>query len=82
MRESCILLRNKVWSHLTETVMSHLHFIFLAVCRKIYGKWVLHVASWDDPGLKDDILSVNSSWLDVSASSESGVITIYWADRL
>ncbi|XP_030593778.1 uncharacterized protein LOC115785959 [Archocentrus centrarchus] len=48
----------------------------------IYGKWVLHVASWDDPALKRDILSVNSSWVDVSASSESGVITIYWADRL
>uniref|UniRef100_A0A668W1H0 Uncharacterized protein n=1 Tax=Oreochromis aureus TaxID=47969 RepID=A0A668W1H0_OREAU len=61
---------------------SRLDFIFLSVCWKIYGKWVLHVASWDDPGLKDDILSVNSSWLDVSASSESGVITIYWADRL
>lgn len=56
----------------------------LCVCGggKIYGKWVLHVASWDDPALKSDILSVNSSWVDVSASSESGVITIYWADRL
>ncbi|XP_044053680.1 uncharacterized protein LOC122876876 isoform X1 [Siniperca chuatsi] len=48
----------------------------------IYGKWVLHVGSWDQPGLKSDLVSVNSSWVELSASSDSGVITIYWADRL
>ncbi|XP_032372072.1 uncharacterized protein LOC116689620 isoform X1 [Etheostoma spectabile] len=48
----------------------------------IYGKWVLHVGSWDQPGLKKDLLMVNSSWVDLSASSDSGVITIYWSDRL
>ncbi|XP_017269179.1 uncharacterized protein LOC108234475 [Kryptolebias marmoratus] len=48
----------------------------------IYGKWVLHVGSWDKPGLKSDLLSVNSSWVELSPSSDSGVITIYWADRL
>nr|XP_020449924.1 uncharacterized protein LOC109956854 [Monopterus albus] len=48
----------------------------------IYGKWVLHVGSWDQPGLKSDLVSVNSSWLELSASSDSRVITLYWADRL
>ncbi|KAK2837370.1 hypothetical protein Q5P01_014582 [Channa striata] len=48
----------------------------------IYGKWVLHVGAWDQPGLKNDLVSVNSSWVELSASPDSGVITIYWADRL
>ncbi|XP_029367545.1 uncharacterized protein LOC115049452 [Echeneis naucrates] len=48
----------------------------------IYGKWVFHVGSWDKPGLKKDLLSVNSSWVELAASSDSGVISIYWADRL
>lgn len=51
-------------------------------CWQIYGKWVLHVGSWDKPGLKSDLVSVSSSWVELSASSDSGVITIYWADRL
>ncbi|XP_034026001.1 uncharacterized protein LOC117510414 [Thalassophryne amazonica] len=48
----------------------------------IYGKWVFHVGSWDEPGLKTDLVSVNSSWVELSATSDSGVITMYWADRL
>lgn len=48
----------------------------------IYGKWVLHVSSWDQPGLKNDLVTVSSSWIDLSASSDSGVISMYWADRL
>ncbi|CAJ1068906.1 uncharacterized protein LOC117818940 [Xyrichtys novacula] len=48
----------------------------------IYGKWVLHVASWDEPGLKDDLIAVNSSWVELSASSDSAFISLYWADRL
>lgn len=48
----------------------------------IYGKWVLHVGSWDQPGLKNDLVSVSSSWVELSASSDDGVMTIYWADRL
>lgn len=51
-------------------------------CWQIYGKWVLHVGSWDKPGLKSDLVSVNSSWVDLSASSDNTVITLYWADRL
>lgn len=49
---------------------------------QIYGKWVLHVGSWDKPGLKSDLQTVNSSWVELSPSSDNGVITIYWADRL
>ncbi|XP_069034624.1 saxitoxin and tetrodotoxin-binding protein 1-like [Embiotoca jacksoni] len=48
----------------------------------IYGKWVLHVGSWDQPGLKNDLVTLNSSWLELSASSDTTVMTIYWADRL
>ncbi|XP_024908838.1 uncharacterized protein LOC103398126 isoform X2 [Cynoglossus semilaevis] len=48
----------------------------------IYGKWVLHIGTWDNVGLKNDLVSVNGSWVELSASSDSGVITIYWADRL
>uniref|UniRef100_G3P723 Apolipoprotein M n=1 Tax=Gasterosteus aculeatus aculeatus TaxID=481459 RepID=G3P723_GASAC len=48
----------------------------------IYGKWVLHVGSWDKPGLKSDLVTVNGSWVDLSPSSDSGVISIYWSDRL
>ncbi|XP_040898473.1 uncharacterized protein LOC121184710 [Toxotes jaculatrix] len=48
----------------------------------IYGKWVLHVGSWDQPDLRTDLATVNSSWVELSASSDSDVITIYWADRL
>ncbi|CAL8346630.1 unnamed protein product [Lota lota] len=48
----------------------------------IYGKWVLHVGSWDKPGLKNDLMTLNSSWVDLSASTDNGVMTIYWADRL
>ncbi|CAK6970494.1 uncharacterized protein LOC128365140 [Scomber scombrus] len=48
----------------------------------IYGKWVLHVGSWDELGLKNDLVSVNSSWVELSESADSGVINIYWADRL
>ncbi|XP_047447067.1 uncharacterized protein LOC125011782 [Mugil cephalus] len=48
----------------------------------IYGKWVLHVAGWDQPGLKTDLEVLDSSWVDLSASSDSNVLTIYWADRL
>ncbi|XP_038559938.1 uncharacterized protein LOC119891976 [Micropterus salmoides] len=48
----------------------------------IYGKWVLHVGSWDQHGLRSDLVSVKSSWVEMSPSSDSGVITIHWADRL
>ncbi|KAG7278337.1 hypothetical protein CRUP_029942, partial [Coryphaenoides rupestris] len=48
----------------------------------IYGKWVLHVGSWDEPGLKNDLATVKASWVDLSASTDNGVMTIYWADRL
>ncbi|XP_061585013.1 uncharacterized protein LOC133450415 [Cololabis saira] len=48
----------------------------------IYGKWVLHVSSWDQHGLKADLATVNSSWVELSSSSDTGVITVYWADRL
>ncbi|XP_029915015.1 uncharacterized protein LOC115364639 [Myripristis murdjan] len=48
----------------------------------IYGKWVLHVGSWDQPGLKSDLATVKSSWVELSPSSDHGVITLYWADRL
>ncbi|KAG7490335.1 hypothetical protein JOB18_033338 [Solea senegalensis] len=48
----------------------------------IYGKWVLHVGAWDQLGLKNDLISVNSSWVELSASSDTGVISMYWADRL
>ncbi|KAF7661067.1 hypothetical protein LDENG_00268780 [Lucifuga dentata] len=48
----------------------------------IYGKWVFHVGSWDQPGLRTDLATVKSSWVELSASSDSGVMTVYWADRL
>ncbi|CAL8329573.1 unnamed protein product [Arctogadus glacialis] len=48
----------------------------------IYGKWVLHVGAWDEPGLKNELMTVKSSWVDLSASTDTGVMTIYWADRL
>ncbi|KAM9393979.1 saxitoxin and tetrodotoxin-binding protein 2-like [Pholidichthys leucotaenia] len=48
----------------------------------IYGKWVLHVGMWDESGLKNDLVSVTSAWLELSPSTESEVITLYWADRL
>lgn len=48
----------------------------------IYGKWVLHVGTWDKAGLKADLVSVNSSWVELSPSSHSEVITIYWSDRI
>ncbi|XP_072244175.1 saxitoxin and tetrodotoxin-binding protein 1-like [Leuresthes tenuis] len=48
----------------------------------IYGKWVLHVGSWDEPSLKSDLVSVNSSWVELSPSSDNEDITLYWADRL
>lgn len=51
-------------------------------CWQIYGKWVLHVGSWDNPGLKSDLVSVSSSWVELYASSDSSVITFYWADRV
>lgn len=53
-----------------------------SVCVQIYGKWVLHVGSWDQAGLKNDLVSVTSSWVELSPSSDSDVITVYWADRL
>lgn len=54
---------------------------FLCLCQ-IYGKWVLHVGAWDKPGLKNDLVSVSSAWLELSASSDNGLINLYWADRL
>ncbi|XP_012716814.3 uncharacterized protein LOC105925488 isoform X1 [Fundulus heteroclitus] len=48
----------------------------------IYGKWILHVGSWDKHDLKTDLLSVHSSWVELSPTSDSGVISLYWADRL
>ncbi|XP_077376661.1 uncharacterized protein LOC144018428 [Festucalex cinctus] len=48
----------------------------------IFGKWVLHVGSWDEPGLKSDLVAANSSWIELSPSSQSGSISLYWADRL
>ncbi|CAG07884.1 unnamed protein product [Tetraodon nigroviridis] len=48
----------------------------------IYGKWVLHVGSWDKAGLKNDLVSVDSAWLELSASSDNEFINLYWADRL
>lgn len=48
----------------------------------IYGKWVLHIGSWDSHGLKTDLMSVHSSWVKLSPTSDSGVISLYWADRL
>ncbi|XP_061624019.1 uncharacterized protein LOC133475331 [Phyllopteryx taeniolatus] len=48
----------------------------------IFGKWVLHVGAWDEPGLKSDLVAANSSWIELSASSQSGTISLYWADRL
>lgn len=43
---------------------------------------MLHAGSWDKPGLKNDLVSVNSAWLELFASSDSGYINLYWADRL
>jgi len=48
----------------------------------IYGKWVLVSGAWDKPGLKADLSTVRSSWVELSASADQGVLTIYWADRL
>ncbi|MEQ2235535.1 hypothetical protein ILYODFUR_003307 [Ilyodon furcidens] len=48
----------------------------------IYGKWVLHVGSWDKHDLKTDLQSVHSSWVELSPTTDSGVISLYWADRL
>ncbi|XP_061906894.1 uncharacterized protein LOC133652307 [Entelurus aequoreus] len=48
----------------------------------IFGKWVLHVGSWDTPGLKNDLVVVNTSWIELSASSRSDIISLYWGDRL
>ncbi|XP_054630792.1 uncharacterized protein LOC129180386 [Dunckerocampus dactyliophorus] len=48
----------------------------------VFGKWVLHVGSWDEPGLKSDLVVVNTSWIELSPSSQTGVISLYWADRL
>lgn len=48
----------------------------------IYGKWVLCAGAWDQPGLKNDLATVKSSWVELAASDEQGVLTIYWADRL
>ncbi|XP_041643718.1 uncharacterized protein LOC121509961 [Cheilinus undulatus] len=48
----------------------------------IYGKWVLHVASWDEHGLKSDLVAVNASWVEISSSSDTNHIDVYWADRL
>uniref|UniRef100_A0A3P9IPC1 Apolipoprotein M n=1 Tax=Oryzias latipes TaxID=8090 RepID=A0A3P9IPC1_ORYLA len=48
----------------------------------IYGKWVLHVGTWDEPDLKSDLGSVKSSWLELYPSSHAEVINVYWADRL
>lgn len=57
-------------------------WMFFLCLHQIYGKWVLHVGSWDKPGLKNDLVSVTSAWLELSASSDSGFINLYWADRL
>lgn len=43
---------------------------------------MLHAGAWDKPGLKNDLVSVTSAWLELSASSDSGLINLYWADRL
>lgn len=48
----------------------------------IYGKWVLHVGTWDQHRMKSDLVSVNTSWVELSASSDNGVVSLYWADRL
>ncbi|XP_028312146.1 uncharacterized protein LOC114469132 [Gouania willdenowi] len=48
----------------------------------IYGKWILHVGTWDEPELKSDLVAAHSSWVDLSASSDSGILSLYWADRL
>ncbi|XP_061673223.1 uncharacterized protein LOC133499331 [Syngnathoides biaculeatus] len=48
----------------------------------IFGKWVLHVGTWDDPGLRNDLVAANSSWIELSSSSKSGTVSLYWADRL
>ncbi|KAM6964844.1 saxitoxin and tetrodotoxin-binding protein 1-like [Aplochiton taeniatus] len=48
----------------------------------IYGKWVLHVGTWDQPAMKSDLVSVVSSWVELSASLDNTVASLYWADRL
>ncbi|XP_077457441.1 uncharacterized protein LOC144074742 [Stigmatopora argus] len=48
----------------------------------VFGKWVLHVSSWDEPDLKNDLVAVNSSWIELSPSTQNGVISLYWADHL
>merc|ERR1712168_354382 len=49
---------------------------------KIYGKWVLYVAGWDEPALKADIVSIKGSWIELAPTSDNTLMTIYWADRL
>ncbi|KAJ0019329.1 hypothetical protein NQD34_006898 [Periophthalmus magnuspinnatus] len=48
----------------------------------IYGKWVLHVASWDKEELKEDLFSVKTSLVELSAHSDNEHVTVYWADRI
>ncbi|CAL9708251.1 unnamed protein product [Knipowitschia caucasica] len=48
----------------------------------IYGKWVLHVASWDKEELKDDLFSVKASLVELSAHADNEHLTVYWADRM
>ncbi|XP_020776558.1 uncharacterized protein LOC110156691 [Boleophthalmus pectinirostris] len=48
----------------------------------IYGKWVLHVASWDKEELKEDLFSVKTSLVELSAHPDNEHMTVYWADRM
>ncbi|CAL1585768.1 unnamed protein product [Knipowitschia caucasica] len=48
----------------------------------IYGKWVLHVASWDKEELKDGLFSLKATMMEVSAHADNEHLTVYWVDRM
>ncbi|XP_053725681.1 uncharacterized protein LOC128761999 [Synchiropus splendidus] len=48
----------------------------------IYGKWIMHMGTYDHEGLRNDLVSVSSSWVEMSASAETHVLSVNWADRV
>jgi len=48
----------------------------------IYGKWVWSAGVRDKPGLKEELSTVKSSWIELSATADQGVLRLTWADRL
>lgn len=52
------------------------------LCVQLVGKWIFHVGSVDPEEQMKELKTINSSWIEISAISDSDEMTLHWEDKM